>query len=223
MADNEKACRPGCCGSEGFGELLKFTLAGYVGGLAAGLILDGLGHQRSGLGQWLVRTLAGEGESLLEGAYAASRRIKGRAASLSEAYGWGKLFGVALPWVVDGASRLAGVDVDGLAGFYIPFLYTQTDQMGASIAGLIHFRREGRTWSAVLGRYLSHPVMVASLGVIVGVPVGLLGARFAGFTPSTQFRTALETIAANLCWLPPLVGWLIERSGRERKNHKPQY
>ena len=31
------------------------------------------------------------------------------------------------------------------------------------------------------------------------------------FVPSTQVLTALETIASNLCWVPPAVGWLWER------------
>jgi hypothetical protein len=34
-----------------------------------------------------------------------------------------------------------------------------------------------------------------------------------GFSPTTQVYTALETMAANLCWIPPLVGWLREKSG----------
>ncbi len=48
---------------EGFGELLRYTLAGYAAGLLAGVVLDRFGLQRSGLGHWLVRTLAGEGEN----------------------------------------------------------------------------------------------------------------------------------------------------------------
>jgi hypothetical protein len=54
--------------------------------------------------------------------------------------------------------------------------------------------------------------MLASLGVIFLVPVGLFLARIVGFRPTTQLLTALETIAANLCWVPPLIGWLRERS-----------
>jgi hypothetical protein len=53
--------------------------------------------------------------------------------------------------------------------------------------------------------------MLASLSVILMVPLALLAARVAGFTPDTQVLTAVETIAANLCWAPPLVGWLAER------------
>lgn len=53
--------------------------------------------------------------------------------------------------------------------------------------------------------------MLASLLVILIVPAGLLAARIAGFSPATQTYTALETIAANLCRVPPLVGWLRER------------
>jgi len=45
-------------------------------------------------------------------------------------------------------------------------------------------------------------------GIILLVPVGLLSARVLGFRPTTQVFTALETIVVNLCWAPPLVGWL---------------
>jgi hypothetical protein len=57
-----------------------------------------------------------------------------------------------LPGFIDGVSRLAGIDVYGVEGFYI--------------------------------------------------------ARLMGFSPTTQVYTALETTVANLCWVPPLVGWL---------------
>ena len=57
--------------------------------------------------------------------------------------------------------------------------------------------------------------MLASLGVVLIVPVGLLGARLLGFSPTTQVYTAIETIAANLCWVPPLIGWLREK-GQKR-------
>jgi len=53
--------------------------------------------------------------------------------------------------------------------------------------------------------------MLASLFVITLVPLGLLGARILGFSPTTQTFTALKTIAANLCWIPPLVGWANEK------------
>lgn len=54
---------------EGFGELLKFTAPGFAGGLILGAVLDSFGFQKSGVGQWLVRTLSGEGESIFEGLY----------------------------------------------------------------------------------------------------------------------------------------------------------
>jgi hypothetical protein len=53
--------------------------------------------------------------------------------------------------------------------------------------------------------------MITSLGIILFVPIGLFVARFMGFSPKTQVYTALETIVANLCWVPPLVGWLKEK------------
>lgn len=198
-------------GREEFGELLRYTLAGYIGGLVAGGTLDGFGLQRSALGQWLVRTLAGEGESLLEGVFALRRRLAGRAVSIAEAYGWGKLAGMTAPWVVDGVSRSLGVDVYGVEGFYLPYFYALSDQIGASLSGLLYYRRRADGWRATLNAYLRHPVMLASLSVILVVPFALLTARVAGFTPGTQLLTAVETIAANLCWVPPLVGWLAER------------
>ena len=198
---------------EEFGELLKYTAAGYAGGLLVGLILDQLGFQRSAIGQWLVRTLSGEGESILEGVYAIRARLAGRVGSMAEAYGWGKLLGMIFPWLVDAGSRLAGVDVYGWQGFYIPYLYAMSDQIGASAAGLVFLRRRESGWLEAAASYLRHPVMFASLGVVLVVPIGLLGARLLGFSPTTQVYTAIETIAANLCWVPPLIGWLRERTG----------
>ena len=98
---------------EEYGELLKFTLAGFAGGLVLGAVLDWLGFQRSGWGQWLVRTLSGEGESILEGIYALRQRLRGAVGSMAEAYGWGKVTGMVFPWIVDAGSRLAGIDVYG--------------------------------------------------------------------------------------------------------------
>ena len=199
-----------------FGELLKCTAAGYAGGLLVGFILDQLGFQRSAIGQWLVRTLSGEGESIFEGVYAIRARLAGKVGSMAEAYGWGKLLGMIFPWLVDAGSRLAGVDVYGWQGFYIPYLYAMSDQIGASAAGLVFLRRRESSWLSAAASYFRHPVMLASLGVVLIVPVGLLGARLLGFSPTTQIYTAIETIAANLCWIPPLIGWLRERTGQVR-------
>lgn len=199
---------------EGFGELLRYTAAGYVGGLAVGAALDWHGLARSGVGQWLVRTLAGEGESALEGVFALRRRVARSARSMAEAYGWGKFAGMAVPWVVDAASRAAGVDVYGAEGFYIPFFYALSDQMGALAAGFLFLRRSAPTAGGTLRAWVAHPVMRSGLLVVMLVPAGLLLGRLMGFSPTTQVRTALETIAANLCWVPPLVGWLAERRRR---------
>lgn len=198
-------------GGEEFASLVRYTLAGYVLGLVFGVGLDRFGLQRSGLGQWAVRTFAGEGESLFEGFFSFRRRLKGGPASMAEAYGWGKLFGMAFPWIVDFASRAAGLNVYAPAAFYIPFFYAMSDQIGANISGLLFLKRSSASWSAAFRRYTAHPVMLASLGVILVVPLGLGLVRLAGFSPTTQLRTALETIAANLCWVPPLVGWARER------------
>jgi hypothetical protein len=60
--------------------------------------------------------------------------------------------------------------------------------------------------------------MLASLIIIFTVPFGLLIARLLGFSPTTQTYTALETIVANLCWVPPFVGWLKERKEKKSDN-----
>ncbi len=194
-----------------FGELLRYTLAGYAGGLALGGILDALGMQRSAVGQWLVRTLSGEGESILEGLYALRQRLRKRSASMAEAYGWGKLLGMTVPWWIDWGSRLAGVDVYGVESFYIPYFYAMADQIGGNVSGFVFLRRRAASTRKALHEYLAHPVMLTGLSVVLAVPAGLLVARLLGFSPTTQILTAVETIVANLCWLPPAVGWWSER------------
>lgn len=202
---------------EEFGELLRYTLAGYVGGFALGGILDYLGFQRSAVGQWLVRTVSGEGESIMEGLYALRQRLAGRSAGMAEAYGWGKLAGMTIPWWIDWGSRAMGVDVYGVAGFYIPFFYAMSDQVGGNVSGLLFLRRREGSWRRGLAAYARHPVMVTGLMVVLGVPLALLTARVLGFSPTTQVLTALETVIANLCWLPPAVGWWFERQRSRRR------
>ena len=199
---------------EEFAGLLKFTATGFLGGLLAGILLDSLGFQRSAIGQWIVRTLSGEGESIFEGIYALRQRIRRAAKSMAEAYGWGKFLGMTVPWWIDWGSRLLGVDVYGVEGFYIPYFYALSDQIGANISGFIFlYRKEGSSGKAFT-QYFRHPVMLTSLMIILIVPLGLFVTRLLGFSPTTQTLTALETIVANLCWLPPLVGWLKERIPR---------
>lgn len=53
-----------------FGELVKYTITGYIGGLSVAALLDYLGFQCNPIGQWAVRTLSGEAESIFEGFYA---------------------------------------------------------------------------------------------------------------------------------------------------------
>jgi hypothetical protein len=125
---------------------------------------------------------------------------------MAEAYGWGKLVGMAVPWLIDWVSRTLGVDVYGVGGFYIPYFYALSDQIGANVSGLLFLRREEGTWSKAVTRYGRDPVMLASLAVILIVPAGLLLARVAGFSPTTQLYTAFETMAANLCWILPSWG-----------------
>jgi len=200
---------------EDFKELIRYTASGFASGLIAATILDAVGLQRSPVGQWIVRTLSGEGESLLEGLYAIKSRLRGRIGSMAEAYGWGKFFGMMVPWIIDWGSRLIGIDVYGVESFYIPYFYAMSDQIGANVSGFLFLRRQQGSSPKALKNYVRHPVMLASLGVIFFVPLGLLLARFLGFRPATQLLTALETIAANLCWVPPLIGWLHERATKQ--------
>ncbi|MFH1031587.1 MAG: hypothetical protein V1767_03340 [Chloroflexota bacterium] len=202
-----------------FSELIRYTLIGYAGGLILGALVDYLGFQSSAIGQWLVRTLSGEGESLFEGIYAIRHRLSHTAGSMAEAYGWGKLLGMTVPWFIDWGSRWLGVDVYGVEGFYIPYFYALSDQIGANISGLVFLWRKEHSFVGAIKLYIRHPVMLASLLIIFLVPIALLIARLLGFSPTTQVFTALETIAANLCWVPPLVGWLKERS-EKRKDDK---
>ena len=197
---------------ESFGELLAYTVAGYAGGLLVAVILDWLGFKQSPVGQWIVRTLSGEGESIFEGLFAIRRRLSGAVASMAEAYGWGKLIGMIVPWIVDLVSRLAGVAVNEAEGFYIPYLYAMSDQIGATVMGLLYLHRQDKSWASAILRYFRSPVMVASFSLILIVPFGLLAGRLLGFRPSTQVYTAIETILANLCWIPPLIGWLTQRA-----------
>ena len=195
--EGARATKPG--EKEEFGELLKFTAAGYLGGLILGFLLDALGFQRSPIGQWLVRTVSGEGESILEGLYAIRRRLRGAVPSMAEAYGWGKFLGLIFPWIVDWGSRSAGIDPYGWESFYIPYLYAMSDQIGGSAAGFLFLRRREGSWLLAAAQYILHPVMITSVAVLLVVPFGLLMARLIGFSPTTQVYTALETIAANLC------------------------
>lgn len=176
--------------------------------------MDSLGFERSAIGQWIVRTLSGEGESIFEGIYALRQRCRGAQRSMAEAYGWGKFLGMSAPWLIDWGSRLLGVNVYGVEGFYIPYFYALSDQIGANLSGLMFLRRKEGSWSRAIEEYIHHPVMLASLSIILIVPIGLLVSRLMGFSPTTQTYTALETIAANLCWVPPLVGWLRHRMSR---------
>jgi hypothetical protein len=207
--------------TEGFDEIVRYTIPGFMAAFVVGAVFDFLGFQTSAVAQWVVRTLSGAGESLFEGIYAIRKRLTGSAGSLAEAYGWGKFVGMLAPWIIDWGSRLMQVDVYGVEGFYIPYFYAMSDQIGANISGLIYLRRNEAAWPAVLRKYFAHPVMLTSLAVILIVPLGLLAVRLWGFSPTTQKYTALETIAANLCWLPPVVGWVSgKRKGNAQKKEK---
>ena len=99
----------------------------------------------------------------------------------------------------------------GVEGFYIPFFYALFDQIGGNVSGFVYLRRKIPSTGRALRSYFASPVMVSGLVLILAVPLGLLFARMAGFSPSTQILIALETIVANLCWVPPLLGWLAEK------------
>ena len=94
-----------------------------------------------------------------------------------------------------------GNDPERLAGFYSDDAFYLDPAIPDGVRG-----------KDALLAYFREPVMLASLAVIFVVPAGLLVARLLGFSPKTQILTALETIVANLCWLPPLVGSLAEKS-----------
>lgn len=115
------------------------------------------------------------------------------------------------PWVIDWGSRMIGIDVYAVEGFYIPFFYALSDQFGASVAGFIFLRKRSGAWGRALNEYVRHPVMLSSAAIILLVPIGLLTARLLGFSPTTQTLTAIETIVANLCWIPPLIGWVMRK------------
>lgn len=199
---------------EGFTELVYYTIPGYLGGLGLGALLDALGFSESLLGEIVVRTLSGEGESIFEGVYAVRDRLAGGATSMAAAYGWGKLFGMSVPVAIHLASVALGRDLLGVETFYVPYFYGMSDQIGANVVGFHHLYRDEGGIRDAAARYLRHPVMVTSLAVILSLPFVLFLVRAAGYQPDTQVKAALETIVANLCWIPPVVGGLVERRHR---------
>jgi hypothetical protein len=130
---------------------------------------------------------------------------------MAEAYGWGKFFGIFLPWIINLGNRLSGVDVYRVEGSYLPFFYALSDQIRTNISGVLFLKRTEGSWSSGFSGYIHHPVMLASLFVIIIVPFGLFGARVMGFSFTIQTFTALETIATNLCWVLLLKEWLNEK------------
>jgi hypothetical protein len=105
---------------------------------------------------------------------------------MAEAYGWRKFVGMIVPWVADWGSRAAGIDMYGVESFYVPYLYAMSDQVGATVSGFIFLRRRAVHTTDALKGYVRHPVMLASLTVVLIVPAGLLVARGAGFSPTTR-------------------------------------
>lgn len=190
---------------EGFDELVFYTIPGYLSGLGVGFILDAFGISKNVIGEIFVRVLSGESESVFEGIYAVKEWVNGFN-SMAMAYGWGKLLGMIFPILIHLVSLFFGINMTGIETFYIPYFYGMSDQIGANIVGFrFLYVKEGSLQKASK-QYFTHPVMVSSLIVILILPLILLLLRFSGFAPTTQVKAALETIVANLCWIPPLVG-----------------
>jgi len=223
QARYRQVCRQ--TGVKGYKELSLFTFAGFLGGLGLGAVLDALGFSTSAIGEWAVRTLSGEGEDLAEGAWVMKRRLRhGQAteaeaaedaepsgSEAAEAYGTGKVLGMAFPWAVDAVSRFAGVDVRAPEGSYVAYFYSLADQIGANLSGLRHHLRQAGGLRAGLVSYFHDPVMVASLTVIT-LPLAILYlVRSAGWRPDLLVLAAVEGMLLNLCWVPPLVAWFWDR------------
>lgn len=220
-------------GVKGYKELSLFTFVGFAGGLGLGALLDSLGFSASAVGEWAVRTLSGEGEDLAEGTWVLRSRLRRRERAESEegereeeleeeglvwfeeeaaeAYGAGKVVGMAFPWAVDAASRLAGVDVRAPEGSYVAYFYSLADQLFATLNGFrYHLRRAGGFWGGVKG-YFHDPVMVTSFAVVTLPFLALYLVRSAGWRPDLLVLAAIEAILLNLCWLPPLAAWFWDR------------
>jgi hypothetical protein len=220
-------------GVKGYKELSLFTFVGFVGGLGLGAVLDALGFSTSAIGEWAVRTLSGEGEDLAEGAWVLRSKLRRRERTqaeageaeneleeeglvwfeeeAAEAYGTGKVVGMAFPWAVDAVSRLAGIDVRAPEGSYVAYFYSLADQLFATLNGLrYHVRRAGGFWGGVKG-YFRDPVMVASFTVVTLPLITLFLVRSAGWRPDLLVLAAIEAILLNLCWVPPLTAWFWDR------------
>jgi hypothetical protein len=223
-------------GVKGYKELSLFTFVGFAGGLGLGALLDALGFSGSAVAEWAVRTLSGEGEDLAEGAWVLRSRLRRRERAESkagegeeegseeegeglvwfeeeaaEAYGAGKVVGMAFPWVVDAVSRLAGVDVRAPEGSYVAYFYSLADQLFATLNGLrYHVRRAGSFWGGVKG-YFHDPVMVASFTVVTLPLIALYLVRSSGWQPDLLLWVAVEAVLLNLCWVPPLTAWFWDR------------
>lgn len=221
-------------GVKGYKELSLFTFVGFASGLGLGAVLDTLGFSVSAIGEWAVRVLSGEGEDLAEGAWVLRSKLRRRAnrreeaseekgealeeeglvwfeEEAAEAYGTGKVVGMAFPWAVDALSRLAGVDVRAPEGSYVAYFYSLADQLFANVNGLrYHIRRAGSVWGG-MKNYSRDPVMVASFTIIT-LPFGVLFlVRMAGWRPDLLVLAAVEAMLLNLCWVPPLTAWFWDR------------
>lgn len=207
---HESQCHS-CDEQEEFGELLKYTGAGFAGGLLPArysIILDSTkAHLVNGsFARFPEKEKACLKASMPSGnAFAVQpgqwpRRMAGE--SSLGCYFRGSSIGAA-EWSESMSTEWKD--------FISRFFYALSDQLGANIAGGIFLRKKAGAWGRALSEYVRHPVMLSSAVVVLVVPIGLLIARLLGFSPTTQISTAVETIVANLCWVPPLVGWLMRK------------
>ncbi len=126
----------------------------------------------------------------------------------AEAYGTGKVAGMAFPWAVDAVSRLAGVDVRAPEGSYVAYFYSLADQLFATLNGLRYHVRRAGSFGGGVRAYFRDPVMVTSFAIVTLPFIALYLSRSAGWRPDTLFLAAFEGVLLNLCWMPPLVAWI---------------
>ena len=107
--------------SEEFSELIKYTIPGYILGFLQGFSgFPGISAEPcrgSGLSG-----LCRRGESIFEGIFP-SASASGRLKEVWQKLMAGENFRDCFSLIIDLGSRLAGVDVYGVEGFYIPYFY----------------------------------------------------------------------------------------------------
>ena len=191
-----------------FETLLRFTLVGYIGALTAGSLLDFFQYPLQPPGEWLVRALAGQGAGLVAARGAILTERRRGAFAMARTYGYRRLLVLLIPWGIDYGSRRWGIATHGVVGFYLPFCYALTAQIDLNLQGWRRLRPTRRDLQSTVTAYWRDPSLRTGLLILLLVPVALVAVRSSGFRPTTYTRIAMETLLANLCWLPPLVAWL---------------